>query len=47
MVLGMVFLAGGLYLFIATYYVDKIYIILIGVFARFINGIVKWNFCLL
>jgi hypothetical protein len=40
MVAGMIFLAGGLYLFIATNYVSKYYIITIGIAARFINGIV-------
>lgn len=40
MVLGMILLAAGLFLFTVTYYVDRTNIIVIGVIARFINGIV-------
>ncbi len=47
MVSGLIFLAAGLYLFTATYYVDRVWIIAIGVIARFINGIVNYNILLI
>ena len=42
MVLGIILLSFGIFLFIATYYVSKIYIILIGSLCRFLNGLVKY-----
>lgn len=41
MVIGIILLSVGIYLFIITYYVSKIYIIIIGAFARFMNGLVE------
>jgi hypothetical protein len=40
MVLGLILLAGGLYLFLATNYLDRTNIIIVGVLARFVNGLV-------
>jgi len=39
MIIGMIFLSVGLFLFMITYYLSKTNIIIIGVFARFMNGV--------